>query len=406
MRMRANDTTIGQRIKDRRTLLGRSMRHCASRADISVSTWSRIESGLLPADNRFMLARIAAALDTSVAELTGNAVGPADEESAQAYSAVNELVRAAMEADLDYEPTVPADKPLAALLADVALARSLMVRCDFKGEARVLAPTMRGLHAIASGSRKAADRRAALRGLVLAHEAGVGCARYGAGQVAAAGIMAERGKQAAQLLGDPTMTAMASWGQAHAALACSLYERALGIVTRAADELGRSGDGLGSMEMLGALHLSAAYALHGLGRLDDALVYIAEARRIADRTGDSTELELYFGPTNVGIWHVSMTADGGDPGEAIAAAAQLNPTLIDAVHRQTAFYLDTGRALARVGRDDQAVRQFVTAERIAPQWVHADPLVAEALRALLDRSRRNATGSQLRGLCERMGIGV
>jgi hypothetical protein len=143
-----------------------------------------------------------------------------------------------------------------------------------------------------------------------------------------------------------------------------------------------------------------------MSRLDDALVYVEEARRIAERTGESTALELYFGPTNAGIWQVSMTGDGGDPGEAIAAAAKLNPTLVDATHRQTAFYLDTGRALARLGRDEQAVRQFAVAERIAPQWVHADPLVAESLRALLERSRRNATGSLLRGLCERMGIGV
>jgi hypothetical protein len=46
------------------------------------------------------------------------------------------------------------------------------------------------------------------------------------------------------------------------------------------------------------------------------------------------------------------------------------------------------------------VRFLLTAERIAPQHLHASRLAQETTRALLERSG----GTQLRGLCERMGV--
>ncbi|GIF13715.1 hypothetical protein FHX34_105224 [Actinoplanes teichomyceticus] len=51
------------------------------------------------------------------------------------------------------------------------------------------------------------------------------------------------------------------------------------------------------------------------------------------------------------------------------------------------------------------MRFLLTAERVAPQHVHTSPLVRESARGLLERSRRAAGGSELRGLCERLRIG-
>ena len=69
--------------------------------------------------------------------------------------------------------------------------------------------------------------------------------------------------------------------------------------------------------------------------------------------------------------------------------------------RQVFYYADTARALAQTrGRDREAIRFLLTAERIAPQHLHASPLAQETTRSLLDRSG----GAQLRGLCERLGV--
>lgn len=54
-----HDPAIGTRIRDRRNLLGYSVRFTADRAGISHTTLSRIEPGQMSADNRFTLAAIA-----------------------------------------------------------------------------------------------------------------------------------------------------------------------------------------------------------------------------------------------------------------------------------------------------------------------------------------------------------
>ena len=152
------------------------------------------------------------------------------------------------------------------------------------------------------------------------------------------------------------------------------------------------------------LLLSAAFSLYAQGQTDRAFERLDEAARLAEQTGDTSTFELFFGPTNIGIWRVSMETDGGEPGKALEIARGINPTLIDSPSRQTSFYLDTGRALARLRQDAEAVRMLLTAERLAPQRVRSDPLVAETARALLERARRNAGGPELRGLCERVGV--
>jgi hypothetical protein len=90
----------------------------------------------------------------------------------------------------------------------------------------------------------------------------------------------------------------------------------------------------------------------------------------------------------------------------VDAGCNADPAAIPAGVRQVFYYADTARALARIGgRDREAMRFMLTAERIAPQHVRTSAEVAETIRVLLDRSRRQAGGTELRGLCERMQAG-
>src|ERR687890_1608891 len=94
------DPSIGERIRARRLIRGWSVRHAADRAGVSHATWSRIERGRQAADNRFMLADIAGALDCAPADLAGTEVPADDRATASARAGVFDLRRALVDIDL------------------------------------------------------------------------------------------------------------------------------------------------------------------------------------------------------------------------------------------------------------------------------------------------------------------
>src|SRR6188768_2642709 len=105
---RIADPAVGEQIRARRLLRGWSIRYAASRAGVSHATWSRIERGLQTADNRFMLADIAGALECAPAELAGTGVSAPDRATASARVGVLELRRALVDIDLTEPPAQPA----------------------------------------------------------------------------------------------------------------------------------------------------------------------------------------------------------------------------------------------------------------------------------------------------------
>ncbi|GAA2579044.1 hypothetical protein GCM10010435_64830 [Winogradskya consettensis] len=151
------------------------------------------------------------------------------------------------------------------------------------------------------------------------------------------------------------------------------------------------------------MHLVAALASRCRDRIDDSREWLTEAAVLARRTGETNTMGMFFGPTNVDIWRMSIEVDDGDPGLVVEIAQRTDAAKIPAGVRQVFYYADTARALARIGgRDREAIRYLLTAERIAPQHVRTAAELIEPIRVLLDRSRRQAGGSELRGLSERM----
>jgi transcriptional regulator with XRE-family HTH domain len=388
---------IAETIKVLRLQRGWSVRQAAGLAGISHSQWARIEKGERSADNRFILAAIAQALKVPLSDLTGT-TGSITDDRVQVKSAVHMTMQAVIEADLEDEPTVPIG-PIAPLLQQLDLLTSLRFKCDYVGAGRLLPDLLRGLHAASFGD----DRTQALRALVLADEAASFVVRY-LGDPASAVLIADRSRQAAIALGDPVMLGMSSWTRAHAAAGLGLYPRTLRIAETAVADMERHTGLPHAQEMLGQLHMVTAFARYAQGDTSGAADAVTEAHRLAAITGQSSALNLNFGPTNIAFWQISMDADGVDPGRAVELARTVTPQDVPVVSRQAAFYIDTARALATIGKDLEAIRMLTVAERLAPQRVHGSPIVAETLRGLLERMRRNVGGAELRGLCERVGI--
>ncbi|GAA3335474.1 helix-turn-helix transcriptional regulator [Amorphoplanes nipponensis] len=384
----------------RRLLRGWSVRYAASRAGVSHATWSRIERGLQAADNRFMLADIAGALECAPADLAGAGVPAPDRAIAAARAGVLGLRRALIDIDLT-EPSAGSAPPVAELARRVALADSLHQACDYAGAARLLPDLLRDLHTETAGP----DHREALRLLCDATSIASSVLRS-LGHPADAWLAAQRCRDAADASGDPVLRGLAAYALARAATACGSHQRGQTIAERAVEDLGRLLGRGGGPEILGSLHLVAALASRCRRQLDDSRGWLTEAAGLAHHTGEANTMGMFFGPTNVDIWRMSIEVDDGDPARVVEIARRTDPAAIPAGVRQVFYYADTARALTRIGgRDREAIRFLLTAERIAPQHVRTSGEVAETIRVLLDRSRRQAGGTELRGLSERMQAG-
>lgn len=391
-----SESPIGERIRVRRKLLKLTVRHAAAKAAMSHTNWSRIERGLVGTNNRFTLAKIAEALRCSVAELTGETATPVDHDRGE--SGAYETMRAIVEADLSYAPLAGDALPVAELDRELDLVLSLRRKCDYVGATGRLPDLVRGLHTAAFG----ADRPEALRLMVRAQDVASFVVRF-LGHPAAGVMAADRAQQAAEALGDPVMLGLAAYCRAHAAIGCGLYERALRLADTAAAALERHADAPDALPVRGQLLMTGALAMTALGDPAGAAARAEEAQRLAEHTGETDALWLSFGPTNLAFWQIGIEADGGDPGRAVEIARATDPRIIPSASKQAAYYMDTGRALAALGRDAEAIRMLVTAERLAPQRVRHNPLAVETARILLERVQRNAVGTELLGLVERVG---
>jgi hypothetical protein len=213
-------------------------------------------------------------------------------------------------------------------------------------------------------------------------------------------------RDTARLLDDPMMISLAAFQRSHASSACGAYDYSRLVAGGAADVLAARVSETGALELLGMLLLTSAYACYGEGSPGDAATYLDEAKRIAERTGDTMTLSLCFGPTNIKIWELSMEADGGDPARAVAMSRRMGQVRVPHVQRQVTYHVDTGRALANVGRDEDSLHMLMEAERLAPALVRADPMVWETARDIVERRRRRSVAPDVRAFCGRLGVGL
>jgi hypothetical protein len=153
--------------------------------------------------------------------------------------------------------------------------------------------------------------------------------------------------------------------------------------------------------MYGTMHLIQAYSTMLDGQQAQASRHLDEAAETASRTGDTTTWDVWFGPTEVAAWRVSVAAEAGADDDALAAAVQVDPRRMTSPSRRASHYLDVARAAAGQRRTrTNATELLMRAERLAPQYVRAHPSAREAISELLV----TAGGRDLRGLARRVGV--
>lgn len=390
----SHQSGIAENIRSRRLARQLSIRNAAARAGIDPSTWSRIERGLRSVDNRFMIADVAEALGCSVADLTGQPSTAGDPVLAAAESMVPAIRQALMDTALD-EPAERSAPAAGQLDADVELARDLYRRQDLAGLTQRLPDLLFDLHAAANNGHV----REVLRNSVHVHLLTMATLKH-LGHPAESWIAADRGLAAARTLDDPVSIAISQFSLTCAATAMDGYRRSHTLSERALDALHPHLGDADAMAAYGLLTLRRGFSAAGLHRPDDAAEAFGEAAVIAQRTGETRSWDMFFGPTNVAVWQVGVHTDQGDPGLAVELARHINPSVIDAPVRVSAYYMDLARALAHVRRDREAIRMLISADRLSPQRTRCAPMAREVARTLLQR----AGGPEIRGFAEKAGL--
>lgn len=390
------DPSVGERIQARRKLRGWSVRHAASRAGIAHSTWSRIEKGELRSD-RYMIADLAAALECSITDLTGQPFAPADRHLEAAQIHGERVWRAMMAHPLTEPPGMPA-ATIGALERESTLVRDLYARCDYAGVLGRLTGLIPLVHAAALSH----DARAALELMVPVYGCAMG-ALLNIGYPAQAWLAAERCAEAAQHLDDAVALAVATTNRARVSSYSGAYGPAHSACDRADDQLQHHLAAPHALELSGFLHLARAHHSAGVHDLPTAEAHLHEAAAIAERTGETDAWDLIFGPRNVALWKIALQLDTGRSGEALETARGVHVAGLPAV-RQVYFYIDVSRGLTDVGKHDEAVRMLLAAEHVGAQHARSSTAARETARALLAHERSKAASSPLHGLCERFGV--
>lgn len=401
---RLSDDTIGRRVhRVRSAHPGWSLRVVAERAGISKSTLSAIERGDRSVNNRYLVADLAAALECSVSDITGEPYMPADRQLEAAHGKVATLRRVLVNAASDEPPMSDlAPRPMPLLEQLCAQIDSRWDRYDYAGLGELLTHVIPDLHAVG----RAGDPRAIE--LLLKSSRAATATFEGLGYPGDMWIAADRCRDVARWLGDPVAVSVAEIVWAFTAIRCVSYERAYTLTGRAIDAIQPYLAQPDALSVLGVLHLTATRATMGLHRPEEAFGHIGEAEAIVKRASSTDPWQLSFGPANTAVWRMGLEIDAGRLGNAVETARVATAGVVGLPpSRQSAFYMDLARALAGNDREhDRAVRALLTAERLAPQHVRSSPMARETARSIAETARRNAVGSNLRGFCERVGLAL
>lgn len=390
---------IGLAVRRARRARGLTLEQAAGLAGHTKSWLSKIENGTMPLDKRSDIAALAEALEVSADTLLGEPA-PEVQPGRDAWN-LTPLRSVLLDASPDNPLDIPA-RPVSVLRAlnDQADAALRWSRYD---ELLPLLPPLIGELEVQAATADGPDREDALRLLVPATATAVITLRY-ASQPDLAWVAAERGRQAAALLGDPVWESAAAYGSAHARSSTN-RPRALMVTPRLADQAERhAGRDRMAREVYGMLRLSAALACAVGGDHAGAEEHGAEAARVAAPLGDRADAWELFGVSNAGVWRTSMSVEAGNAEKALEHASHVEPRALASNNRRAALRMEKARAYAMLGSDAQAVGELRAAERLSPAQVRNNPMLRDLVGHMLNKARREAGGGELRGLAWRMGL--
>ncbi|MFE5325842.1 helix-turn-helix domain-containing protein [Embleya sp. NPDC056575] len=396
-----HELSIGQRVKALRKERGIDRREMAAALDRSPEWMRSVEDGRRQLDRFSTILTIADLLGVSLLDLVGAPARPAlADEHPRGLDAVPGLRRALLRNQLGQVTGTP--RALADIHMDTLTAHRYRASARF-GELGLLLPGLVDDASRAARGLDGDDRRQA-------HELLSGALTDAAmmtkklGHIDLATVCARQAADAAADADNPLLSLAAAWTQAEVCMSAGATTEANGIVDSALDRLdGMLGDDdMAAWSLWGTMHLVAAVGAAQWCRRRDVEAHLSEARRAAARTGERDDYQTAFGPANTAILAVSARLELGDGRAALDETRDVDTSRLPK-ERRARRKIDIARAHAQDADDESSMRALLEADRIAPEYVHAHPLVRDMVTTA---HRRNHLTSRepLHRMSRRIGL--
>lgn len=388
------DEHIGAKVRVWRRRRGLSQATLAGLAGLSQGYVSQIEAGLRGVDRRSTLIALAAGLDVSVSDLLGQPGDPTDPLRLRASEAVAAIRVALVELEAG-EVGDPARGP-----EEMADAVEGAMRLRQTSDYLTLAPLLPGLlRDAAAYPGTEALTRIAYEASVCLRNLGYRDLSWPAAKIA---VTAARELEDPAWLGAANFVYTLSLPMEAATVARKVGERSLADLQNAAA-------GASARQMLGQVHLSAAFSSAVAKQTATVEAHLAEAEREAATLGepdDGRGFNLsFFGPTNIRLWKMSLFTELGEYGKVLELADGIPVDDLPVANRRQSYYMSLGRSLAQSGRrDKEALVALARAERAAPAPFRLNPITRDAVSTMVHRARRKAVAEDLLAMARRLGI--
>jgi transcriptional regulator with XRE-family HTH domain len=382
-----------------------TQRDLAGRVGMSVQWVSGVEQGRLRADRLRELIGIASAVGCAVPDLLGGPVdtltSPRITTSDMALDRVRSVVLRSVlpDAVAGPDPTDVADR------ADQALALWHESPAAYTALGAVLPDLLTDALAC---HQHAQDKRAAARALAeiwqitrnwLYHIPG------GEGELA--WFAADRSLAAAQDADDPHLIALGQWAVAGVYRQMGEPGEAVRLCLAAADAitplLDASRPDQALLSTYGSLHLTASLSAAASGGDGRAWALHRVAEQASTAAGPGFDSWTAFGPTEVGCRAIAIHERLGNVDAVVENVPRLDLGALPSTHRRACVLIDLGKAHARRGEDEAAVRALLDAEQASTDVVRYSGGVRDTVRDLLLRDRAGAR-PHVRGLARRIGL--
>lgn len=294
--------------------------------------------------------------------------------------------------------------PVAELRRRVTFCCHAWESCHYSAAARDLPAVLADAHRTATNSDEAAvllSRAYQLTASLLF--------KYGALARTPAVLAADRALAAAERAGDPVAIGAAARRVARGLIHQQRHTAAADYATTVANtlrgELEQSG--AAGLSTLGMLYLVAAVGATGTGRSPRAVATaterLGEAGEVAEQQGEHGADFTSFGPANVQLHEVDVLLRLDDAWSAVETAQRIDGGAVAALgrERQARHLVTTARASALTRRREDAVRDLLEAERLAPEEVRR-PSVTRLVGELTELV--STSGPELTGLARRCGL--